>query len=137
MPAKKEKRQRTRFIYARTSPKEQAAIEKHAKRAGYKHLATFVRDAALLVSKAVQIDAEPANDNPSGAMQMTPEIEALLKLLDQNANVGGNLNQIAGHLNRAKEELRPGIFNRMEHNILEILEEVRANQAELKALLGR
>jgi len=137
MVAKSENRKRVKTLTSRCLPAEFAAVQKRAKMAGYAHLATFIRDACLGVERALQIEGAPVAEQKSGALEMTPEIEALLKAMDQNARTGANLNQLAAHLNRAREDIRAPILLKLEKRVLEILEQVQENQATLKELLGR
>ena len=87
-----EKRQRATFLHLRATPAEKVEINTRAQRAGLT-VSGFLR--ALIFGKDTP--------QPRAAMRPPVEAEALTALRYELRKIGGNLNQIAHHLNQGQD----------------------------------
>lgn len=131
-----EQRKRNSVLQSRCDQTEEAVIRRRATAAGYKHVGTFMRDAALGVERAINVPEEaPPKTDVSGTLVMTPVEQQLRQLRAENGRTGANLNQMVAHINRIREELRSAAINKLTNRFLEILELVRTNQTDIRQFL--
>ena len=126
--SRSESRKRQNWIGARVDDGEYQTVSARAELAGYTSISAYVRDAALGVRAATKVRHAPKGKATRRGRAVNLD---MAKLLNENARIGANLNQLAKWANEDRR------FPDAAAELTEVLDEVRANQAAIREALGR